>query len=765
MTNNRRNIGLFTCHLDNDYAYEICKGAEYAAKQLDANLIVFSGMFLNASFNDPQNELYDYQYNSVFYYANKENLDALIVSVGAIASFLSEKDINKFLSHFEGIPILTIETGVPGYPCIQTDGSTGLKDAIEHLITAHGRKHICFVNGRESNDNAIQRLHAYKAVLAAHNMPVTKDMIVNGNFSEYCQDIVNELLDKNPDVDAIIFANDQMAVGGYEALTARGIQIGKDVSVIGFDDSLVSITMDPPLSTINVNATDLGYRAVCDAIKLCSSGNIDSSVLPSRFIRRNSCGCELSAYKPSFTLADLKNIDDILDKLDKFLLKSVEGTFYAPIIYKLFNNLWRKILNIAFLKEKTPYPMSIVEDMNKILHSEITQFYPVEKIAHVWRKFTVIFLTYIDDIDKQSLFGKLNVEITSAISLNMSSRLYHETHANMSNLWSSTYITRDTLTYGDDYDKTFSLILSKLKTLGFEGAYLYTYDESIKINPDGSWGIPKTILLNAFFNKNNTMILSDESRRISSVELFDNEYTYYDKRFTAVLTPIFTNDEHHGLFLCNTDVSNFKKIYITCLQLGASFKYLSLLKEQTEMKEQLMLSLHEIHEKNELLNHLSISDELTGVNNRRGFMDKVEYQISIPSNFGRKAMLLFADMDSLKAVNDKFGHKDGDFALKNIAHILSSSFRSTDIIGRIGGDEFVCFAFVDDLDFIKKVQKRIRHLSDELNESCGKPYYIEMSVGISEFECSANTKIEDLLSQADSSLYSNKRYKRFSVIK
>jgi GGDEF domain-containing protein len=56
-------------------------------------------------------------------------------------------------------------------------------------------------------------------------------------------------------------------------------------------------------------------------------------------------------------------------------------------------------------------------------------------------------------------------------------------------------------------------------------------------------------------------------------------------------------------------------------------------------------------------------------------------------------------------------------------------------------------------------------LSNELNETCDKPYYIEMSVGVSEFSCDPNIKIEDLLSQADSALYSNKRYKRMSVLK
>ena len=92
-SNKRLNIGFFTCHLDNDYAYEVCKGVDYAAKELDVNLIVFPGMYMNASYNDPKNARFDYQYNSIFYYASKHTLDALIVSIGSIGSFLSENDM------------------------------------------------------------------------------------------------------------------------------------------------------------------------------------------------------------------------------------------------------------------------------------------------------------------------------------------------------------------------------------------------------------------------------------------------------------------------------------------------------------------------------------------------------------------------------------------------------------------------------------------------------------------------------------------------
>lgn len=769
MTNNRLNIGLFTCHLDNDYAQEICKGAEYAARELDVNLIVFPGMFLSASFYDPANQLYDYQYNSIFYYANKENLDGLIISIGSIADFLSEKNIESFLAGFEGIPILTLERKIPGYPCIQADSTTGLREAINHLISVHGRRKICFVGGPKDNDDAVNRLEVYKEVLAANELPLTEDMMVFGDFSEYSRNNVAKLLDCNPDCDAIVFANDQMAIGGYAELKSRGIKIGPDISVIGFDDSPVAVTMDPPLSTVNARSSDVGYRAVLDMVGMCGSADYKTSFLESGFIKRTSCNCDMAdAEEVDFdTLAEKgEPVENVVDMLCQILLGNIRDSFYSPWIFDNFKIIFTDIVNVIMDPDNNAFPKhEIIDRLNIMLHSPMISFFSVSKIGFVFRRLTALYTANTTNYDKKASYHKLDAHITSTISQFLSTQLYTKMKDNITSTWSSTYITRDTLTNGDDEEKSFSLILDKLKELSFDSSYIYLYDKQIKINEDGSWTVPKYLYLQAYYNQNNTDVLSGEARRTPSYELFDNEYTYYPERFTDVIVPIFTNEQHHGLFICNTTVDNFNKIYTTSLQLGASLKYLSLLREQKTMQNKLMMSLNEIHEKNELLSMLSTSDELTGVNNRRGFMDKVEFLIKSPANNDRNAMMLFADMDSLKVVNDRFGHKDGDFALKNIATILSASFRPADIIGRIGGDEFVCFAFVDDTDFIADVQDRINELSDELNETCGKPYFIEMSVGISEFHCNNNMKIEDLLSQADNALYSNKRYKRMSVIK
>ena len=191
MDKNRPTIGFLTCHLDNDYAFEICKGVEYAAEEADVNLVIMPGMYLNASYNDPVNAKYDYQYNSIFYYASKKSLDALIVSIGSIGSFLSVDDKKTFLDHFD-LPILTIEAEIPGYPYLFTESSSGMRSAIEHLIKDHGKTKIGFVSGRLANADALERFDVYKEVLKENGIPYDEKRVAYGNFSEFTEEIVDD---------------------------------------------------------------------------------------------------------------------------------------------------------------------------------------------------------------------------------------------------------------------------------------------------------------------------------------------------------------------------------------------------------------------------------------------------------------------------------------------------------------------------------------------------------------------------------------------
>lgn len=766
----RLNIGFFTCHLDNDYAYEVCKGVDYAAKELDVNLIVFPGMYMNASYNDPKNARFDYQYNSIFYYASKHTLDALIVSIGSIGSFLSQNDMLAFLKNFD-IPILTIEIEVPGYPCLYTEGRTGMREAIEHLIKVHGKTKIGLVSGRKENADARDRLDTYCKVLEENGIAVDQNRIVYGNFSEFTEDIVNDLLDRNQDLEAIVFANDQMAIGGYNAIKARGLEIGKDILVTGYDDSPVSTVLNPLLTTVHNGIMDMGYHAVHEVINLAQTGNTNISILNSSLVVRSSCGCGDFALqnilKQGLTLGKSEDYAKTKKIIDDFLFSNYKTAFYYNRLLETINPFLNNILLPIFETGDFKFDVEqITLELEELLETQIiSSYFSTDKFQYTLQELKNLLLSLSDDDGKQNKISQLFNQIFEKFLFHTSNKLYNSIKEQKATIWSSMYITRDTLTYSTDEESCFRLILEKLWDANFTSSFIYIYDEPVMLLPNGSWRIPSTLYLQACHDHENITFLSGDNRLISSNKIFRNDYTNQERRKTMVVTPLFTNSIQYGLFVGEIDIEHFGNIYPQSLQLSISLNFVSLMKQQLSIQKKLAVSASELNSKNELLNKLSITDALTGINNRRGFLDSVQSLVNSQFNEGKLAMVVFADMDNLKQVNDNFGHKNGDFAIKSIAKILQNSFGKEDIISRIGGDEFVAFSFLDDAGRPTQIRNTIASLSKELNDTCDKPYYIDISVGITTFACAPTLNLEEILHNADEALYENKKNKRKSVIK
>ena len=185
------------------------------------------------------------------------------------------------------------------------------------------------------------------------------------------------------------------------------------------------------------------------------------------------------------------------------------------------------------------------------------------------------------------------------------------------------------------------------------------------------------------------------------------------------------------------------------------------MKNQKIIEKQLNQSLIEIRENNQLLDELSKQDALTGCLNRRGFFEAARKLIRSEENEGCSAMMIFADLDSLKTINDRFGHEEGDFAIRGIAKILSSAFRGGEVIGRLGGDEFVVCVLSGETLSVPAIRSRIDEISAEFNKNEGrdKEFYVHASVGVYPFKCNSNDEIGELLSHADALLYSQKKNK------
>lgn len=156
---------------------------------------------------------------------------------------------------------------------------------------------------------------------------------------------------------------------------------------------------------------------------------------------------------------------------------------------------------------------------------------------------------------------------------------------------------------------------------------------------------------------------------------------------------------------------------------------------------------------------LSFTDYLTGLYNRRGFMTLAEQQLKTVERAGTRSLLLllFADLDKMKAINDKLGHKKGDSALIDVATILKKVFRASDIIARIGGDEFAVLGMVAKRSDKNELERRLQEQIDIHNARENRDYTISLSVGIACSDPEKHDSIDDLISRADNLMYEHKR--------
>jgi diguanylate cyclase (GGDEF)-like protein/PAS domain S-box-containing protein len=161
----------------------------------------------------------------------------------------------------------------------------------------------------------------------------------------------------------------------------------------------------------------------------------------------------------------------------------------------------------------------------------------------------------------------------------------------------------------------------------------------------------------------------------------------------------------------------------------------------------------------EELRALSTIDELTGLYNRRGFLTLSEQQLKIAERTKKNIVLLFIDLDTMKWINDTFGHLEGDAALVDIAEILRRTCRKSDIIGRMGGDEFALLA-IDTTHEGRKTAARLRDALDSHNKTETRRYKLSLSVGVAHFDPENPCSLDELMARADDLMYKEKRTKR-----
>jgi diguanylate cyclase (GGDEF)-like protein len=651
MQKDKYNIGVLIGNTHINQPMELLRGIYKAAEDEPINVTFFLGTqssyFYQKMLVDENTDNYDYQYNTIYDYAKLANLDAMIIAYGSLGIFLKESRV-EFLNRFEGIPYVVLEDeAVEGKgTSIIADNYAGMKAIMEHLITVHGYQKILYLSGPRDNNDAKERKQAYLDLMRIHGLAVTEFQIAYGNYSEHVETQVNALLDANPGAEALVCANDEMAIAGYQVCEKRGLKVGKDIAITGFDDVEMARFMDPTLTTVSQDGYEIGIKAMKKAIQICRGVMPASERLITELRQRQSCGCK----------------DD--DSRESGINQHKIGTDYEL----------------------------------KLRVNQLTEF------------------------QQKSWYGP--------------------------------FLMQNLLLVADQPVQFYKKVVQYLKGMGMKSAYLYVLENSVVHAPEDSWKCPDEIRLAAFFEGKNLQAYEPKERPLvkkghgfAQLEKPDGGHNY-------IAFTLFSGERFYGLMFCEISPDEIAYMYLIALLLGNCIRFLEVsMKEHSEKKQ--------LQQKNKLLSFISEKDELTELYNRRGLM---EHLMALnQENVGKKAYLIFVDVDHLKEINDCFGHLEGDYAIKTVGSLLRDALGSGGIVGRIGGDEFVGVVLKSPMFERKKIRQQIATASNRHNAHSGKPYYVDLSIGIKDFICTENRDFSKLLNNADSYMYKEKKERRPSV--
>lgn len=285
----RPRIGLIMRGLGYSYQDFILSGLHESCQKLGFDALCLIGGVLSKP--DPRSTVY-----SVI---SAADVDGVIIATGSMGGGEHTPAFQDLFRRFSSIPCCSIAFEQPGVSSVNVDNSSGAFAATKHLIVRHRRKRLAFLAGVGAESEA--RFEGFRQAHEDCGLAFDSSLYIEGNYSPESgvAAVAQFGMPIQPLVDAVVAANDWMAMGAIEEAERRGFTIPEQIAIVGFDDSDHSRFTTPPLTTIRQPIADLARAAVQNiAAQLAGHAVPQSTKLPTELVIRHSCGCVHRAMLP-----------------------------------------------------------------------------------------------------------------------------------------------------------------------------------------------------------------------------------------------------------------------------------------------------------------------------------------------------------------------------------------------------------------------------------------------------------------------------------
>jgi len=766
LSKKRKTFGVLINSIDGFYMSPVWKGIKSVAMEQDVNILFFAGDSLAPSWEGT-----NVQQNVIFDLVNTKGLDGIILASGLLLGFIGLEKFYEFIEPLRKIPLVSISVEVENVPSVIMDGRITMEKLVDHLIEEHNYSKIAFLSGQFTSPEAVMRHMGYMDSLKSHGIVIEDKLFVKGDFSDAAgKAAIDILLERNNELpEAIVCCNDQMAIGALLRLNQLGIKVGKDIAITGFDNIDAVKSLNPAFTTIRQPIFDISAKATNLLIDMIDGKNVPMcTYLSDEVIIRESCGCN-KRFSEKISLIDEKTFvevnyeeecKDIYNKLMEDRPLIVEG-----IIKELnLKDSSKDRLEASITRIIHVFVEDIkIKNMNGLFLEEINHLFINTEMARfrdfTWNDIIYLLRKYFLKVIKRHDILRLSEEMFYKVRILLGNFLDRRTflqNFNFKRMYIGTRDIMNKLNAALDVDELKKVVASAMTWYEIEQCYLCLFEAPIKNTEEVPFEFPEYVNLVLACNDKNPK----EYGSFRTELMLPGEFIHQSLRNDLIFYPLYYGEDHFGYVAWSmSSIDEF--VYETFReQISDTLRIQMLFNERKHAEEQLNLAISELEKLNGELRSKYVIDELTGLFNRRGFHLHGGNLYKAAMITGGKVILFFVDIDGLKSINDSYGHKEGDEAILNVANVLKDSFRSDDVVARMGGDEFIMLAAnkFSESD-IKDILMRIKTNFEKYNVNAGKAYELSVSIGYSVYLPEVNPTLEVLIQEADKRLYKTKRNK------